>query len=248
MKLTSEALNELYQQQTARSTRGQAECLTEETLLRAATGELSRSERQCVADHLMVCSDCAEEYRLIRSLKPWAEQVAAASGEPAPEAKAAGKPLRWAAWVQTLWEQLVWLPKWRAAAVIAMIVVAVGATLTLWRARQPGVEPVPSERGEVSVTMTVEPPNRAVLREPPERLAWSAVESAESYQVVLYDFESTPIWESPPVTRTAVQLPEAVRQGLPRGQPTYWRVIVVSGIERRQSELFQFVLTTNGHR
>jgi len=248
MKLMTDELKKLYQQRTTRSARRQAECLSEETLLRATMGELSQAERERVADHLMACSDCAEEYRLIRSLKPWAEQVAAPSGEPAPQAKATGKPVGWAAWVQTFCGQLVWVPKWRAVAVVAMIVVAVGVSLTLWRARQPGVEPVPSERGEVSVTMQIEPPNRALLREAPRRLAWSAVEGAESYQVVLYDLESTPIWESPPVTSTVIRVPEAIRQELHRGQSYYWRVITQSGIERRQSEVFQFILTTDEHR
>jgi hypothetical protein len=81
MQLTDDELQELYQQQTARSVRGRTRCLTEEILMQAAAGELNQSERERVADHLMTCSDCAEEYRLVRSLKPWAEQVAASAGE-----------------------------------------------------------------------------------------------------------------------------------------------------------------------
>src|SRR5262249_49944125 len=82
MKLTDEELKELYKRQTARSVRGRGECLTEEDLLKAATGELSRIERERVADHLSACSDCAEEFRIANSLKPWAEEIAAASGKP----------------------------------------------------------------------------------------------------------------------------------------------------------------------
>lgn len=39
-------------------------------MTRAAAGELSRSEREMIADHLALCSDCAQEYRLLRRLKP----------------------------------------------------------------------------------------------------------------------------------------------------------------------------------
>jgi hypothetical protein len=247
MKLTDDKLKQLYQQQTARSARRQAECLSDETLLRAAAGELGQTERERMADHLMVCSDCATEYRLVQSLKPWAERVVATSGEPVAEAEMIEQHSGWAASVRAFWEQLLYASKWRAAAVAAMLVVAVGASVIVWRAMQSDQGSIPSERGGGSMTMEVEPPNGVVLDEPPERLAWSAVENAESYQVVLYDFESTPIWESSPVTSPAVSLPEAVREGLPRGQPYYWRVVVTSGIERRQSQVFQFTLSTNTH-
>jgi hypothetical protein len=47
----------------------------------AAGGELRRSEREMIADHLMACSDCAEEYRVLRELKLWAERVAVSAYE-----------------------------------------------------------------------------------------------------------------------------------------------------------------------
>lgn len=74
MRLNSEDLRELYQRETARSTRGSdADCLTEETLARAAAGELSQSERERTADHLVSCSDCAREFRAARSLRSLAD-------------------------------------------------------------------------------------------------------------------------------------------------------------------------------
>jgi hypothetical protein len=75
MRLTEEELKKLYQKQTARPAREREECLTEEELLRAAMGEMSPSERERFADHMISCSDCAQEYRLTQSLKPLAEQV-----------------------------------------------------------------------------------------------------------------------------------------------------------------------------
>jgi hypothetical protein len=70
MKLTSEEMRSLYQRQTARSAADRGDCLLADVMTRAAAGELSRSERGVIADHLAVCSDCAEEYRILRRLNP----------------------------------------------------------------------------------------------------------------------------------------------------------------------------------
>src|SRR5262245_52708018 len=77
MRLSSEALRELYQKETARSARENADdCLTEDLLTRAVAGELNHAERERTADHLATCSDCVKEYRAISALKSWAEDVA----------------------------------------------------------------------------------------------------------------------------------------------------------------------------
>jgi hypothetical protein len=82
MKVTSEDLKALYQEGTARS--GKVDCLSAETMMRAATEEVTEEERGRVADHLAACSDCAWEFRLVQAFKPWAEeagQAFAASSE-----------------------------------------------------------------------------------------------------------------------------------------------------------------------
>ena len=82
MKLTTEEMRRLYQQQTAQSFAGRADCLSEEAMMRAAMGELSEGEREQIADHLADCSECVQEYRLLCQLKPWAERAAAFTDEP----------------------------------------------------------------------------------------------------------------------------------------------------------------------
>src|SRR5262245_61929731 len=106
MKLTSEEMRTLYQQQTARSVLGQAECLSVEVMARAAAGELISSEREKAADHLMVCSDCAEEYQLLCELKPWAEQAAVSI----PQTSSVIKPVR--GWVDNKAEVVPNRPSW----------------------------------------------------------------------------------------------------------------------------------------
>src|SRR4030095_7311378 len=77
MKLTEARLKEIWEEQTARSTPPQAECLTEELFERLGAGHASSQERTQAARHLAVCSDCAAEYRVLRSLRPLAEQAEA---------------------------------------------------------------------------------------------------------------------------------------------------------------------------
>jgi hypothetical protein len=68
MRLTNEELKELYQQETARTPWQRADCLSAEEMMRAVEDRMSRSERGRVADHLMACANCAEEYRVMRPL------------------------------------------------------------------------------------------------------------------------------------------------------------------------------------
>lgn len=75
--MTKEELAELYREQTTRAAQPRAGCLTAEEMVHVATGEASQLEHELVATHLVTCSDCAEEYRLIGPLKPWAQAVAA---------------------------------------------------------------------------------------------------------------------------------------------------------------------------
>jgi hypothetical protein len=73
VRLTKEELIDLYQPRSGRTS-----CPTEEELVLATTNELPEVERNRVAAHLMACRDCAEEYSLIRPLKAFAQQAAAA--------------------------------------------------------------------------------------------------------------------------------------------------------------------------
>jgi hypothetical protein len=84
MRLNSEGLRELYQRETARSSRQENDCLAEDLLARAAAGDLSQAERERTADHLATCSDCTKEYRAISSLKTWAEGISEESGVSSP--------------------------------------------------------------------------------------------------------------------------------------------------------------------
>ena len=81
MKLSSKDLQEMIRQETTRPAPQRQNCLSADTIMRAAAGELPQEERQQVTEHLMTCADCVEEYRLAHSLKDWSVQAALAATE-----------------------------------------------------------------------------------------------------------------------------------------------------------------------
>lgn len=139
MKLTEAQLREILQGQTARSTPRQAECLTEEQFVRAVTGEMSQQERARMANHLVACSDCVAEYRILRSLRPLAEQAEAtlAASEDAPGIERNPRAIGGAdARPSSFWRRFALVPLARAAfalAVLLLISLALGLWLVLLR-------------------------------------------------------------------------------------------------------------------
>ena len=260
MRLTEEKLKEILQR-PQRSTPRRTSCLTEEQFLRAAAGEMNTDERRDVARHLIECMNCTEDYRTLRSLQSWADDARAVLS-PSPGPSALDRGSQWdhastsrAGWLQglrgsfsTFWQGLIWERRASAVAALATIVVVVGGSLVVWRSIGQQQPTTSTERAAVSLRLNVEPPNRAILGEPPGKLSWSALERTLAYRVVLYDFQSTPIWESARLKETSATLPESLRRQLGRGQAYYWRVIAEDAIDQRQSDLFQFSISLDEHR
>jgi hypothetical protein len=226
MELNEERLKEIYRRGTARAGQGQG-CLTREQFALVAAGRMSRKERLAAARHMASCFDCAEEYRILRSLeflRHEAEQPEAArSVAPRFPGRAFSTPAR------------------RAVAAAMVMIIAVAAFL-IFKATRP-LTPAPgASRGGVALQLEVAPGNGETISDAPQRLTWSEAEGTLEYQVILYDFESTPVWESPPVKTSFVVIPEEVRASLKRARPTYWRVTALRGVERQRSELFQFTI------
>jgi hypothetical protein len=236
MKLNEEQLKELYQQNAGRAAQN-ADCLQEDLLQRAAARELSDKERLRVVAHLRGCADCSRNYRIAHATKQWA-----AENSPLPAGDASEwQPVKDSA-AQLWWRQLLQGLGGRTAGFAAVALLIIVGSFIAWRLTRFTGPTIPAERGSSTVKLTTVPPDKALLEEVPAQLSWLTVEAAESYQVSLYDFELTSIWESRETSATSLQLPDQVRAKLPRGQIIYWRVSFLVGIERRQSELFQFTL------
>jgi hypothetical protein len=92
--MTDDEIRRAYQE--VRSGDSAGPCIPEEQLVKAATGEADGSERERIADHLIACARCAEEFRLLTSLEPWTQESAALlNPEAAPRATVARMPSRW---------------------------------------------------------------------------------------------------------------------------------------------------------
>ncbi len=94
-------------------------CLSIETLARAAAGEASVSEREQIADHLVQCARCSDEYRVAAALTSWADRAGADAGSgPRVERRRYSPTVTYA-----------------AAAALAAIVIGLGAWVAALRVR-----------------------------------------------------------------------------------------------------------------
>jgi hypothetical protein len=198
---------------------GSDDCPEDQRLAAMVLGELDAIERDPLADHVTLCHRCSRRVRDLLDL----HRAAGASGEQAPRAPGRSRFLGW------------------FAAAAAVLIVAVGAG---WLLRDAGAPhpAAPTMRGSEALTEAVEPTDRARLTEAPTRLHWTTKDSPASYRVVLYDRESTPIWESDWVTGGSVSLPVDVQLQLRPGDSYLWRVFSRVGIEERQSPVYRFEL------
>jgi hypothetical protein len=76
MKLSKGELSRLYRNHTRPAAGNRDACLSDAMLVRVSAGKMTELERGPVAGHLATCSDCASEYRLLRSLRSLPAQTA----------------------------------------------------------------------------------------------------------------------------------------------------------------------------
>jgi len=175
-----------------------------------------------LADHIVSCRSCLPMYRSLLALHEHA----------AKELKEPGAPRSHA------WRRGV-------AAAAAVLIVGAGVSWVLWRERITDDRSADRSAHPESAALertSSEPPDLAMVAAPPPRFSWSPEPGADVYWVVLYDAASTVIWKSPRVSQTHVVLPPEAGARLVSGEPSFWRVFWVEGLEQRQSPLRQFTL------
>lgn len=159
--VTDDDLKTMWQTVHAgRAAKSRSDCLTEGQFMRLAQGDASTSERKAAADHLSVCTACAQEFRLIRALRPWAREAAAHLD---PEAAATKAPASFQV------RKMIWSVSLAAAAVL---VVAIGATVYINRDRLTAVPPTEETRVVAPpAALPAVAPRRALrLEKPPLKL------------------------------------------------------------------------------
>ena len=196
---------------------GSLACPSDERLASLALGELGGAERTELTGHVVSCRRCSRAMKDLLELQREAEREL--------------PPSRRRGW-----------PRWRIAVAAAVVIFVAGLPVLLRRnGPSPGATPS-FPRGQAAAAGAIEPTDRSTLSAAPARLRWPKETGADGYQVVLYDLESTPIWESPVVVAAEVEIPASVRTALRVGSDYYWRVTTIAGIDRRSSPLHRFHL------
>jgi hypothetical protein len=245
VKLTKEELIDLYVPQSDEQG-GRSGCATAEELVLAFTEEMSQPERERVTAHLTVCRDCAEEYRLIRPLRQYAEQSAAALGNPVAEVTLA-KPRRQEVLDRPAWWQqigLVFSPvrvSYAAAASLLIVSLALGAWILSLRAENQRIAARLSEEviEQDQTTQSLEEA-RHQLEEAKYRLEQKGDSSSGSEQIA----ELRRSLEELSRPHINVPIVELEPQGSRRGEPSATVTIAVpSG-----ATLFTLVLNVAGEQ
>jgi hypothetical protein len=184
-KLSNERLAELYGLGTSRGS-ARADCPSSEALAAAAMGEQQHG-LEAVARHLASCSDCAEEYRIAQSLRPWA---APGASHDVPRARKAAR------------EVGPWLA---LAASLAAVGVGLSALLNRTPAGDSGSE---NTRRAAPSSETIEllgPKGPAGA--PGWRFQWKPVAAAEAYRVHVFSEDGIPVWTSGATSETSLPPP-----------------------------------------
>jgi hypothetical protein len=196
---------------------GSPTCPSDERLASLALGELAGAAHIELTGHVVACRRCSRTMKDLLELHR--------------ESRRGLLPLGRRGW-----------HGWRIAVAAAVVIFVVGLPFLLRRNdRLPRASPS-FARGQAPEAAAIEPTDRATISAAPARLRWPKEAGADGYQVVLYDSESTPIWESPVVVEPELEVPDSARTTLRAGNDYYWRVTTVVGIDRRSSSLHRFHL------
>lgn len=194
---------------------------SEDQVVDLVLGRLNREDRERVADAVVASPELAGNVRDLMAIHAEAEPQLAST-------PVAGN------WI--------WL-----AAAAAVIVVAIGVGPMLLR--QGSVDPVdPGERvvrnGVVEAVFRTVPADGEILAVAPDRLSWSTVSTetpeGTAFRVVLYDFESSVLWDSGETSGSSTTIPDEVRGGMIPGKDYFWRVSRRSGLDEERSALLRF--------
>lgn len=173
-------------------------CLKAEEVWRAAGGELERRRRREIVDHLAICPNCSEAWRLAVSL----------------HADARSNPLAGEALETGL--------RWRVAAIAATLLLALGLPLgsLFFSQQEPGFR---QQEEPVIQSLLIEqeliPRQRFVLRWTPvaakEPVRYSVIVTTEDLQVVA---------EEQGLLETHYQVPQALLSHLKSGARLRWQI------------------------
>ncbi len=197
-------------------TPGSAECPKTEDLAGMALGEIAGEPRSHIADHIVACRKCSEDYRIL--LDTHAE---ASSRLPGARSRL-----------------------WRRTALAAGVALALAGTVLVVRTlRGPLESPEGAVRSAgPRVETSVAPQSGATLSTGPAEFAWPAQKDAEAYRLKLFTSSGDTLWESQPLRQPTAELPLDRRSLLKTGRSYFWVVEVEMPLGKERLGPFSFTL------
>lgn len=217
-------LQDLLAEERRRVARAERGCPSAADLAAAALAGKAVERHAELLAHFEICPDCAAEYVVASALDDWAQEAARRLERP-----------RAADLTRVRRRLALGGGGWLRLAAALTIVAAAFLVSERWR----GAEREPL-RGAAVSAWTVEPGDGERLAEAPRRFAWGRVPEAETYEVVLYDRASRPLWRSAELAVSRCELPQEA--ALERGRTYFWRVTAHHGVASTRSPLFEFYL------
>lgn len=208
----TEALRRIYRRLQGP---GDQRCPPPEILVQLVLGEATDERRSGLADHVVACRRCSEDYAMLR------ETHAAASRElavPPRDSRA---------------------PRGRLAAIAAVCLLGLAGILLV--SRQQHHESAVRSLGTPEPGARVTPRAGAALVEAPTAFSWPQQRDAASYQVRLFDAAGKGLWQSPKTPSPQAALPEEVRRRLGSGS-FFWTVEVETRLGKERLGPFPFSL------
>lgn len=212
------SLREAFAARTGRPPEGSHACPTPERIYDAVRGELPPGEVRGVVEHLAVCPECAESWRLAAALEEEAgevEEPVSPAGAARPAAhRAAGRP----------W----YLQPLKVAATVALAVVALGVVWTVIRApdRAPEEEAVYRDGEELEIRSLL--PEGEALPRDEAVLRWATVPEDDpegtTYDLLVTTEDASLVAEAHGLEEPRYRVPPEALADLPRGTDLLWRV------------------------
>jgi hypothetical protein len=213
--------------------------LTDEQWEQLACDEMTPSEREQAAEHIQLCSQCAQVFRVVMAVKAEAHEF-----DPyAPPSRAAQEAAQEAA-------QSRRRPRFFAG--LAAAAAVVGAFFIVAYMQQ--LSPAPSGQSQEIVTRAAGSDQTPTLLAPlgqvddlPRTFSWQQVDEARGYVVELFDGEGELLWRSDEAVASPTAWPPEISAA---PSHYYWRVLAASKMngEITASGLEAFeILSTTSH-
>jgi hypothetical protein len=209
MGMSDNELRRIYRSYVSGKTRATwGGCPPIEDLREAFEDTTPQTAKDEIVDHISDCSDCAREFEFIREIRAKEKELAAGIRELTRHRR---PPILFFSW-----------PLRSYALGMAMIAIMISGVIVFkhdrahneGRSRSTTIPEALAPSGHVNVPL-------------PLIFRWKPVLRDVFYIVEIYDESLQPVWESPPISTTAVTLPGPIRETLSGNRNYYWSVLAL---------------------